>query len=173
MLNRSNWVRAALAGVAALAAGLLVPACARSKPRTRPAGPVRQEAPLRIPLPQTIPVAMVVYFRPAGGPLPDTKALQARVVSWLDAHATDPARDVLRHYIHLGLLLMKVKEKNVQAAPRMELLRRLGAGDGELRRYQEQPMRYWSAAGTRPGRLTSGCGVASPPRARSRTRCPG
>lgn len=106
MLSSSNRAGSALAGVAALAAGLLIPACARSKPRTRPAGPVRQEAPLRIPLPQTIPVAMVVYFRPAGGPLPDTKMLQARVVSWLDAHATDPARDVLPHYIRLRLPLI-------------------------------------------------------------------
>src|SRR6476660_3407499 len=107
MLNRANRAGSALAGVAALVAGLLVPACARSKPRARPAGPARQAAPLRISLPETIPVAMVVYFRPAGGRLPAPKALQARVLSWVDAHAADPARDVLRHYIRRGLLFIK------------------------------------------------------------------
>jgi hypothetical protein len=151
MLKRSNRTGPALASVAALAAGLMIPACARNKPRARPAGPVRQEASLRIPLPQTIPVAMVVYFRPAGGPLPDTKMLQARVVSWLDAHATDPARDVLQHYIRLGLLLMKVKEKNAQAAPPVELLRRLRAGDEELRRYQEATHEILVGGGDAPG----------------------
>ena len=163
MLNRSKRAGFVLAGVAALAAGLMIPACARSKPRARPAAPVRQAAPLRIPLPQTIPVAMVVYFRPAGGPLPDTKMLQARVVSWLDAHATDPARDVLQHYIRLGLLLMKVKEKNAQAAPPVELLRRLGAGDAELRRYQAATHEVLLGGGDAPGPPHFGlwCGIAA------------
>jgi uncharacterized protein YegJ (DUF2314 family) len=163
MLNRSYRASLALAGMAALAAGLLVPACARSKLRTRPAGPVRPEAPLRIPLPQTIPVGMVVYFRPAGGPLPDAKTLEARVVRWVDGHATDPARDVLQHYLRHGLLLMKVKEKNARGALPVEMLRRMGAGDEELRRYQEATHEVLVGGGDAPGPPHFGlwCGIAA------------
>src|SRR6266511_973287 len=116
MQNRWGRAGAALVRAAALGAGLSVPACARSRTRAQVARPVRAEAPLRIPLPRTVPVAMVVYFRPAEGALPEPKELQTRVASWVDQHASGPARDVLKEYLRRGLLLIRVGKKQVDAA---------------------------------------------------------
>jgi uncharacterized protein YegJ (DUF2314 family) len=162
-LNRAYRAGVSLAGMAALAAGLMLPACSRRQPGSQPVAAASAEAPLSIPLAQTIPVVMVVYFRSAGGPLPSSKVLQARVLSWLDTHSADPAGKVLRRYISRGLLILKAEPKRSQGAPPVEVLRRMGAGETEVRRYRQATHEVFVGGGDAPGPPHFGlwCGIAA------------
>ena len=80
-------------------------------PFFQPKGP---EGPLRIRLPETPMVGFGVYFALRTAEPPSEESLRPVVDAWLDRHAAEPLRSVLKEFAARGFLSLQVGERRIR-----------------------------------------------------------
>jgi uncharacterized protein YegJ (DUF2314 family) len=88
-----------------------------------------------LPLPDVVHFGFGVYFQSGPLGMPDPDRLQAISLDWLDAHCEDPVRSAVRNFVESGLVSYRVGPRGFLPDPPLDVLRSLGLGETEERRY--------------------------------------
>jgi uncharacterized protein YegJ (DUF2314 family) len=97
----------------------------------------RSAGPIRVPLPELVQIQYGVYFRAAASTVPCPDQIRSLLELWLGDHASEKLRAAITAAAGSGLLRVESRDTRGAPAPPEALLRHLGAGAEEIRRFQE------------------------------------
>lgn len=100
-------------------------------------GSKKPGGPIRLPLPESLAVSYLVYFRSQRTEPPTPEQLIPVLSGWIERHVEDPLRSPLLEFCNRGLLQLAVGPRDMMPEPPRELLESWRPGELEERRFLE------------------------------------
>ena len=97
----------------------------------------KADAPLTVPLPETVNIAYAVLFEASRHRLPERGDMVEMARLWLDRHAEGPLKDALKEYVDSPMTVMDLRSSAAIPLPDPSVLRAMGIGKEEERRLRE------------------------------------